>query len=245
LTDRRTFIDSIPGARFHDGGRRAFWRATRLSSSKSELAGGPPYYLYITTGDAGQEELAQDISSLAGKILRLLDDGRIPADNPFNNAVYSYGHRNPQGLAWDSAGRLWATEHGRSGSLSGFDEVNLIEAGHNYGWPTVQGDETAAGLTAPRVHSGASDTWAPAGAAIIDSSLFFAGLRGEALYEARLNGGSVADIIRHFPGQIGRLRAVAIGPDGWLYLTTSNTDVRGNRRPNDDKIFKVNPAALN
>ena len=114
LSDKKIIIDGIPGAAYHDGGRIAF---------------GPDGNLYITTGDAGNSQLAQDVNSFAGKILHLKDDGSVPSDNPFGNAVWSYGHRNPQGLAWDDQGRLWATEHGRSGVLSGFDEFNLIEKG--------------------------------------------------------------------------------------------------------------------
>ncbi|HLD25829.1 MAG TPA: PQQ-dependent sugar dehydrogenase [Candidatus Andersenbacteria bacterium] len=235
LRDRTTIIAGIPGAAVHDGGRMAFLPAE---------AGGPPYHLYITTGDASDEDSAQDTQSLAGKILRLNDDGSIPTDNPFNNAVYSYGHRNPQGLAWDAAGRLWATEHGRSGAASGFDEVNLITPGSNYGWPRIQGDEKAAGLIPPRAHSGAAETWAPAGAAVVGDRLFFTGLRGEALYEARLSGDAISGIVRHFPREFGRLRAVTLGPDGWLYLSTSNTDGRGRVHAGDDKIIKVNPAVL-
>lgn len=225
LTNRTVIIDGIPGAAFHDGGRIAF---------------GPDGLLYITAGDAGEPELAQDTSSLAGKILRLNSDGSVPDDNPFGNAVYSYGHRNPQGLAWDDQGRLWATEHGPSGLASGHDELNLIERGANYGWPVIRGDETAAGMRQPIAHSGAEETWAPAGVAFLEGSLFFAGLRGEALYEASPLTSSQFKLKTHFHTKLGRLRAVAVGPDGWLYMTTSNTDGRGTVRPGDDKIIKFN-----
>ena len=110
----------------------------------------------------------------------------MPLDNPFGNAVYSYGHRNSQGLAWDGDGRLWASEHGRSGILSGFDELNLIEKGKNYGWPAIQGDEVQAGMEPPVAHSGSKETWAPAGIAYWNGLLLFGGLRGESLYEARI-----------------------------------------------------------
>lgn len=226
LAERTVIIDGIPGAVYHDGGRLAF---------------GPDGLLYVTTGDAGQENLAQNTLSLAGKILRLRDDGTVPADNPFQNAVYSYGHRNVQGLAWDEQGRLWATEHGRSGVLSGLDEINLITPGSNYGWPTIQGDETRIGLTAPIIHSGPDTTWAPAGAAISGHSLYFAGLRGEALYEFDF---SRRLLTAHLQGSLGRLRAVEFGPDGLLYLTTSNRDGRGQPRAGDDKIIRVSPTAL-
>ena len=162
LTDRQVILSGIPGASVHDGGRMAF---------------SPDGYLYITTGEAGQEKLSQDTSNLGGKILRIRDDGSIPADNPFGNAVYSYGHRNSQGLAWDDQGQLWSTEHGRSGVASGFDELNLIEKGKNYGWPEIQGDETRKGMEKPVANSGANTTWAPSGAAFYKGSIFFSGLR--------------------------------------------------------------------
>ncbi len=236
LTERRTILDGIPGSRFHDGGRIAF---------------GPDAKLYIATGDAGQEHLAQDTSSLAGKILRVNDDGTIPPDNPFNNAVYSYGHRNVQGMAWDASGVLWATEHGRSGIRSGYDEVNAIEKGKNYGWPEIEGDQTRQGMEPPKSHSGSSDTWAPSGAAIVKSSLLFAGLRGEALYEAKLSENSVQEIIPHLQNRFGRLRTITTGPAGragesenMLYMLTNNRDGRGARMEGDDKIIRINPKAI-
>lgn len=228
LRDKTIIIDNIPGAAYHDGGRIAF---------------SPDGYLYITTGDAGDSDLAQDVSSLAGKILRLNDDGTTPADNPFNNnAIYSYGHRNPQGLAWDDNGQLWATEHGRSGILSGFDEINLIEKGKNYGWPIIQGDETSIGMEAPIVHSGPDETWAPAGMTYFNGSLFFGGLRGESLYEAEILDGNNISLKTHFRQDFGRIRAVVLGPDNYLYLTTSNTDGHRDPNPNDDKIIRVSPS---
>ncbi len=229
LTERIVILDQIPGAQFHDGGRIAF---------------GPDKLLYITTGDAGNEDAAQDTASLAGKILRVKDDGSIPDDNPFKNAVYSYGHRNPQGLAWDSDAQLWATEHGRSGVQSGFDEINKIVKGGNYGWPELEGDKTAAGRTAPLLHSGATTTWAPGGALVVDNTLYFAGLRGESLYSAAITGGTLETLTAHFSGEFGRLRAVALGPDGRLYVTTSNRDGRGAVKPGDDKIIRINLGVL-
>jgi glucose/arabinose dehydrogenase len=226
LTGREEVIADIPGASNHDGGRIAF---------------GPDSLLYITTGDAGQPDLAQDTSSLAGKILRLGDSGDIPAGNPFNNAVYSYGHRNPQGIAWDGEGRLWSTEHGRSGVRSGLDELNLIEAGANYGWPVIEGDETREGMKTPIVHSGSRETWAPAGLAYHDGSLYFAGLRGQTLYEAQVVNGSEVNLRAHFRNEYGRLRAVVLGPENQLYVTTSNTDGRGSIQKNDDKILLISP----
>ncbi|PCI21304.1 glucose sorbosone dehydrogenase [Candidatus Wolfebacteria bacterium] len=236
LLNRKIIIDSIPGAIFHDGGRIKF---------------GPDGFLYITTGDARVASNAQDINSLAGKILRIRDDGRIPEDNPFGTAVYSYGHRNPQGLAWDSGGTLWITEHGPSGTQSGFDELNLVVKGNNYGWPIIKGDETQIGLNSPVVHSGPNETWAPAGALFVpvrqsldgegNESLFFAGLRGESLYEAKIKDNEVRSLTAHFREEFGRIRAVALSPDGFLFISTSNTDGRGNARSGDDKIIKINP----
>lgn len=226
LSGRTVIIDDIRGAAIHDGGRIAF---------------GSDGFLYISTGDAGQKDLAQDKNSLNGKILRVKDDGTIPEDNPFGNAVYSYGHRNSQGLAWDSQGRLWATEHGRSGVQSGLDELNLIQKGKNYGWPIIQGEEKRQGLVSPVIQSGPEETWAPAGMAFGDGSLFFGGLRGETLYEAKIEGERVISLRKHLSGKFGRIRAVVLGPDGFLYLTTSNTDGRGNPQPGDDKLIRLNP----
>ena len=232
LNNPEVILGNIPGASFHDGGRLAF---------------GPDGALYVTVGDAGDEEGAQDIEVLSGKILRLNDDGSIPEDNPFVNlpaeeagAVWSYGHRNPQGLAWDNEGRLWSTEHGRSGILSGLDELNIIEKGKNYGWPKIEGDEVLPETVAPIIHSGADDTWAPASALYYDGSVFFGGLRGEALYEAKISGDQVTELKEHFKGEFGRIRTVTLGPDEMFYLTTSNRDGRGNVRAGDDKIIRVN-----
>lgn len=226
LTERVIIIDEIPGSKFHDGGRIEF---------------GPDGYLYISTGDAGKAEEAQNTDTLQGSILRVTDEGSIPADNPFGNAIYSYGHRNVQGLAWDSSGRLWATEHGRSGATSGFDEINLIVSGNNYGWPTIEGDEKQDGMTNPIKHSGANETWAPADLEIIGEKIFFTGLRGEAVYEATITGESLVNMKVHFREEFGRLRAIRSGPDGHLYLSTSNTDGRGEVTDGDDKIIRVNP----
>lgn len=226
LQEQTVIIEDIPGASYHDGGRMEF---------------GPDGYLYITTGDAGNTALAQDTDSLAGKILRIGADGSIPDDNPFGNLVYSYGHRNPQGLTWDDDGNLYATEHGRSGVRSGFDELNRIEPGANYGWPDSQGDTVADGTVAPLIHSGPSTTWAPASAQYLDGSIFFGGLRGATLYEAILADTEVVELHEHFVNEFGRIRSVVLGPDGMLYLTTSNRDGRGEPVSNDDRIIRVDP----
>ncbi len=230
LTDRTEIFRDIPGAQYHDGGRIAF---------------GPDGFLYITTGDAGSSNLAQRTDSLAGKILRIRDDGSIPADNPFGNAVYSYGHRNPQGLTWDNRGRLWSTEHGRSGALSGYDELNLIEKGANYGWPQIEGPETRDGMRSPVLQSGSSDTWAPASALYHNGSIFWGGLRGEALYEAVIsNAGGTPALKVHLLHQYGRIRTVQKGPDGFLFVTTSNQDGRGTPVADDDRIIRIDPKTL-
>ncbi len=229
LLQPETIIEGIPGARYHDGGRIAF---------------GPDGFLYIATGDAGDERLAQDTDSLAGKILRVTETGRIPEDNPFGNAVYSYGHRNVQGLTWDEDGQLWATEHGRSGVRSGFDEVNRIVSGTNYGWPDIQGDEIHEGMQSPFVHSGASETWAPSGMTYLDGHIVFVGLRGESLYSFSLSEDSTQDVHAHLAGLYGRLRTVVLGPDRMLYVATNNRDGRGSARDGDDKIIRINPQQL-
>lgn len=217
-------LDGIPGASIHNGGRIKF---------------GPDGYLYIATGDAARPQLSQDPVSLAGKILRITGNGTIPSDNPFNGSpVYSLGHRNPQGLAWDPQGRLWATEHGPRG----MDEINLIQPGKNYGWPVITGSEGAPNMEKPVLHSGA-DTWAPSGAAFYGDSIFFAGLRGEALYEVAFTDNSPR-MGSHLQGKYGRLREVVLGPDNFLYLLTSNLDGRGHPSPGDDRILKVDPSLL-
>ncbi len=229
LIEKQEIISGINGSIYHDGGRMVF---------------GPDGYLYITTGDAQQENLSQNINSLNGKILRLKSDGSIPEDNPFNNAVFVYGLRNPQGLAWDSGGNLWATDHGPSGTQSGFDELNLIQKGGNYGWPVIQGDQTQKSMISPKFQSGADDTWAPAGLTYYNGSLLFGGLRGEAIYEAKMNNNTISELKTHFKNRFGRIRVVKLGPDGFLYLATSNRDGRGKISPGDDKIIKLNPDLL-
>ncbi len=238
LLDEFILVDKIPGAAIHDGGRLKF---------------GPDEKLYITTGDAGNSNAAQDLNSLSGKILRINPDGTIPSDNPFaGSLIFSYGHRNPQGLDWDPVtGKLVATEHGPSGER-GFahDEVNVVEAGKNYGWPKIIGGEHDPKFVDPIIHTG-ENTWAPSGATFYDSKnipewtdkYFVATLRGSHLRMLDLNieENKVISSEALFSNTYGRLRDASIGADGNLYLLTSNRDGRGVPAENDDRILKIIP----
>lgn len=225
----RIIFDDIPGARFHDGGRIMF---------------GPNGYLYVTVGDALKDNEAANPESLEGTLLRLTDEGEPAPGNPFGTAVYSYGHRNAQGLAFDDSGNLWSSEHGRSGIGSGYDEINLIKAGGNYGWPDSEGEEVALGTVGPVRHSTAEVTWAPGGLSYFEGSLYMSGLRGETLYEAVIEGEEIVGWYEHLIGEYGRLRTVVAGPDGYLYLTTSNQDGRGEPASTDDRLIRLNPNQL-
>lgn len=220
LSDPVSIVEFIPGGSVHNGGRIRF---------------GPDRFLYIGTGDAGHAEQAQDIDSLAGKILRVRDDGSVPQDNPFGNEVWSLGHRNVQGIAWDGDAGLWATEHGPSGR----DEINIIERGGNYGWPVIRGNEQQEGMEWSALHSG-SETWAPSGMDILNESIFFGGLRSQSLFEIPLREREFV-LHAHFPREFGRIRVVKAGPDGFLYIGTNNTDGRGSPRSEDDVIMRIHP----
>lgn len=222
--DPVVIFDGLRGESIHDGGRIKF---------------GPDGYLYVTCGDSSVTALSQDLNSPNGKIHRIRDDGAIPDDNPFpGSSVYSYGHRNPEGLAWDDQGQLWETEHGSIAR----DEVNLIRPGRNYGWPVITGSETRDGMVSPVIHSG-QDTWAPAGMAFFGGKLYFAGLRGQSLFELTVIGGTPS-LKRYYNGSFGRLRDVVVGPDNLLYILTNNRDGRGSPRAEDDQIIRLNPARL-
>ncbi|NND87283.1 MAG: PQQ-dependent sugar dehydrogenase [Nitrosopumilus sp.] len=236
ITEDKVLIDGIPGGPFHDGGRIKF---------------GPDGKLYITTGEAGIPDLSQDLNSLGGKILRINSDGTIPDDNPWNSEIYSIGHRNPQGIDWDSNGNLVATEHGPSGWRgAAHDEINVIMPGSNYGWPDIIGDETKPGLQNPILHTG-DDTWAPSGAVFYygdkipqwNGKYFVATLRGNHLHmiEFDIENNKVVSDEKIFQGNFGRLRDVATGPDGYLYILTSNQDGRGSPQINDDRILRITP----
>ncbi|OMF20377.1 quinoprotein glucose dehydrogenase [Paenibacillus sp. FSL H8-0548] len=214
----RPLLEGIPGAANHDGGRMAI---------------GPDQMLYVTTGDAQQRELAQDKDSLAGKILRMKLDGKVPEDNPFPDSyVYSYGHRNPQGLVWNHEGVMFNTEHGPSGTPGGHDEINIIEAGGNYGWPAIYGGAAQAGMITPIYHSG-EQAIAPSGATVDKSNrMLIATLMGGAIYRY---DPETKDMSILFEGE-GRLRDVSI-KDGRIYVITNNTDGRGSPSQDDDRLL--------
>jgi glucose/arabinose dehydrogenase len=205
--------------------------------------------LYVTTGDAGDAENSQDRNSLGGKILRIEPDGSIPPDNPFpDSPVYSYGHRNVEGLAWDARGRLYASEFGQNT----WDEVNRIEAGENYGWPAVEGrGGEDRGYVDPITIWPTSEA-SPSGAEIMvegaipqwEGDLFVAALRGERLWHLELNErGEVVDREKLLDGEIGRVRDVTQAPDGSLWVSTSNYDSYGNPvSEQDDRILRLAPA---
>ena len=213
-----TILEGLDAASYHDGGRIAF---------------GPDGMLYVTVGDAGNRASAQDLSSLSGKILRLTPDGSVPDDNPFpGSVVYSYGHRNPQGIAWDEDGTLYASEFGQNT----WDELNVIEAGKNYGWPVVEGIAGREGFTDPVQQWDPADA-SPSGIAVSGGAVQLANLRGQRLREVPLDDLSTAT--ERLTGEHGRLRDVVVGPDEALWLLTSNTDGRGEPGPDDDRVLRV------
>jgi glucose/arabinose dehydrogenase len=220
----QTILTGIPRGSIHAGGRIAF---------------GPDGKLYAGAGDAGTTANAQNPASLGGKILRLNPDGSVPADNPTaGSPVYSLGHRNVQGLAWDAAGRLYAAEFGQNT----WDEVNLIRAGGNYGWPVVEGTGNDPRYVNPLVVWSTAEA-SPSGAAIAGSTLYVAALRGTRLWTVPLDGsGGVGTPVAELRGQFGRLRTVEVAPDGSLWVATSNRDGRGSPAPSDDRILRFPPA---
>jgi glucose/arabinose dehydrogenase len=208
----------------HNGGRIAF---------------GPDGMLYVGTGDAGDGEVAQDPESLNGKILRLRPDGRVPADNPFaGSPVWSVGHRNVQGLAWDAGGRLWEAEFGQNE----VDEINLIRPARNYGWPRVEGEgDTADGRYANPLVTWPTAEASPSGAAVVGDALYVGALRGQRLWRVPLDGVRTGEPEALLDGEYGRLRTVVRAPDGALWITTSNRDGRGSPADDDDRIIRMQP----
>ncbi|MEU4311396.1 PQQ-dependent sugar dehydrogenase [Nocardia sp. NPDC024068] len=215
-----TLLNEIASARYHNGGRIAF---------------GPDGMLYATVGDAGDRASAQDRNALTGKILRMTPEGRVPRDNPFpGSLVYSYGHRNPQGIGWAADGTLYASEFGQDT----WDELNIIEAGGNYGWPEVEGAAGRPEFIDP-VQQWEPAVASPSGVAVTEDALFVANLRGERLREIPLSDPSVS--AEHLAGEYGRLRDVVTAPDGALWVLTNNTDGRGDPRPGDDRVLRIVP----
>jgi glucose/arabinose dehydrogenase len=213
-------LEGIPKAGIHNGGRIAF---------------GPDGMLYAGTGDAAERGNAQDPGSLGGKILRLRPDGGIPADNPDpGSPVWTLGHRNVQGLAWDGQGRMFATEFGQNR----VDEINRIEKGGNYGWPEVEGTGGGERFRDPLVTWPTSQA-SPSGAAIAGDTLYAAALRGERLWSVPLDGaGGTGEPAAVLAGTYGRLRHVAVAGDGALWVLTSNRDGRGDPAPDDDRVLR-------
>ena len=231
-------LDGIPSARFHAGCRIRF---------------GPDGKLYLTSGDALDGPAAQDLGSLAGKILRMNPDGSVPEDNPFpGSLVYSYGHRNPQGLDWHpQTGMLYATEHGPSGfdGAPGGDEINLITAGGNYGWPLVSHDRTLEGTLPPLIQftpaeaPGSGMFYTAGQLPMFTGSYFFGALRGEGLVQVVFDAADPSRVlaVEKVVTDVGRVRDVAQGPDGLLYFSTSNRDGRGRPQAGDDRIYRLVP----
>ncbi|WP_312170928.1 PQQ-dependent sugar dehydrogenase [Microbacterium sp.] len=216
LGEPTVVIDGIPAAGNHNGGRIAF---------------GPDGMLYVTTGDAGDRDSAQDLDAIAGKILRLTPEGEVPADNPFDGSpVYSYGHRNPQGIAWAADGAMYASEFGQDT----WDELNVIEAGGNYGWPEVEGIAGDDDYIDP-VQQWSPDDASPSGIAVTGSDIVIANLRGERLRTVPLD--DLSESAEQFVGEYGRLRDVVVGPGGAFWMLTNNTDGRGSPADGDDRIL--------
>jgi glucose/arabinose dehydrogenase len=213
-------LTGIPKAGNHNGGRLRF---------------GPDGYLYVTTGDAGNRSAAQDRRSLGGKILRITTDGKPAPGNPFGSSpVWSYGHRNVQGIAWDRAGHMFASEFGQDT----WDELNLIRPGADYGWPVVEGRAGRSGFVDP-LRQWATDDASPSGIAVTaDGTVWMAALRGESLWRVPTTNGVAGQPQRLLQGEYGRLRDVVVGPDGRLWVLTNNT-ARGNPAGDDDRLLVI------
>lgn len=218
LRDAQPVLTGIPKAGNHNGGRLAF---------------GPDGYLYVTTGDAGNGNASQDRNALGGKILRITQDGAPAPGNPFGTRVWSWGHRNVQGIAWAPDGRMFASEFGQNT----WDELNLIEPGGNYGWPVVEGRARRSGYTDPLAQWPTSDA-SPSGIAIADGAVYMAALRGQSLWRIPLSSNGIGEPKRLLRGTYGRLRDAVAGPDGRLWVLTSNT-FRGSPAEDDDRVLAL------
>ena len=214
-------LTGIPKASNHNGGRLAF---------------GPDGFLYVTTGDANNSSASQNRASLGGKILRITMDGSPAPGNPFGTSpVWTYGHRNVQGIGWDASGQMWASEFGQKA----WDELNVITPGSNYGWPVVEGAGARDGFVDP-VRQWPTDDASPSGLAIgPDGSVFLAALKGESLWKVPvIADGGTGEPQRLLKGTYGRLRDVLTGPDGNLWIVTNNT-ARGTPKTGDDRIIRL------
>lgn len=218
LGEAETILDGLPAAGVHNGGR---------------IALGPDGMLYVTAGDANDRASAQSLDALSGKILRLTPSGDVPDDNPFaGSPVYSYGHRNPQGIAWDAEGTLYASEFGQNT----WDELNIIEPGGNYGWPQVEGIAGQEAFIDPVQQWRPADA-SPSGIAIAGDTLYVANLRGQRLRAVPLADPSTATEL--LVGEYGRLRDAVAAPDGSIWVLTNNTDGRGRPAADDDRILRL------
>ncbi|MFE0186467.1 PQQ-dependent sugar dehydrogenase [Streptomyces sp. NPDC058989] len=220
LGDYEVLVDGIEKNRYHNGGRIKF---------------GPDGYLYATTGDAQASDLAQDKNSLNGKILRMTPDGKPAPGNPFDSLIYSYGHRNPQGITWDAQGRLWEGELGNTE----YDELNLIEPGENYGWPKCEGECSLPGMTDPKRQWPVAEA-SPSAVAYADGAIYMAALRGERLWRIPVDGTTAGTPKAYYTHDYGRLRTVESVPGTKsLWLTTTNADNNGDGGPGSDKVFQI------